>query len=64
MQYIKLRFEHVIIISHLVELKNQPGHSINIIRKNIGQKNEHSYVNNVGNNSDKNNNSKIQEIEV
>jgi len=46
MTYIKNQFEHVIIISHLEELKNQSEYIINIIKKNIDQKNEYSYVNN------------------
>jgi DNA repair exonuclease SbcCD ATPase subunit len=46
MAYIKNQFEHVIIISHLEELKSQSHHILNIIRTNINQKNEYSHVNN------------------
>ena len=44
--YIKNQFEHVIIISHLEELKSQSDYIININRKNIGQPSEYSQVNN------------------
>lgn len=60
MTYIKNQFEHVIIISHLEELKNQSDHMITIDRKNIAKENEHSYVNNKI--SNKNKHSKIIEI--
>ena len=46
MAYIKNQFEHVIIISHLDELKDQADHTISISKKNIGKKNEYSYINN------------------
>ena len=38
-KYIKSQYEHVIIISHLEQLKNQAYHSIN-----INQHNGYSYV--------------------
>jgi DNA repair exonuclease SbcCD ATPase subunit len=47
MTYIKNQFEHVIIISHLGELKNQSDYIININKRNIGRKDEHSFVNNL-----------------
>lgn len=50
MTYIKNQFEHVIIISHLEELKNQADYIINITKND-----EYSCVNNTGKNSKKSN---------
>ena len=44
LDYIRERFDHVIIISHLDELKNGADYTINISKKN-----GHSYVNNIYN---------------
>jgi DNA repair exonuclease SbcCD ATPase subunit len=49
MTYIKNQFEHVIIISHLKEIKEESDYIINIDRQIKGKKNEYSYVNNLNN---------------
>jgi hypothetical protein len=49
MAYIKSHYDHVVLISHLVELKDQADYSINIERRKEivdGKEYEYSYVNN------------------